>query len=84
MNIIFDKIHQKQKIAMSDKNILYLNALPIELVYRIFDKLDVLTILLSLRDVCIRLNIILDTYHRYKVKKSFLNTKRNFLIHSRH
>jgi hypothetical protein len=56
---------------MSDKNILSFHTLPVELVYRIFDNLDVLTILLSLRDVCIRLNIILDTYHRFKVKKIF-------------
>jgi hypothetical protein len=56
---------------MSDKNSLSLQTLPIELVYRIFDKLDVLTILLSLRDVSIRLNMILDTYRRYQVKNRF-------------
>jgi hypothetical protein len=56
---------------MSDKSILFLHTLPIELIYRIFDNLDVLTILLSLRDVCMRLNTILDTYYRYKVKNIF-------------
>lgn len=53
---------------MSEKNILSLHTLPIELVYRILDKLNVLTILLSVRDVCKRLNTITDTYHRYQVK----------------
>jgi hypothetical protein len=41
--------------------------LPIELVYRILDELDQLTILLSLRNVCMRLNTITDTYYRYQV-----------------
>ena len=46
---------------------LFLSTLPIELVYRILDNLDILTILFSLRNVCTRLNAITDTYHRYKV-----------------
>jgi hypothetical protein len=41
--------------------------LPVELVYRILDKLDVFTILCSMRDVCTHINTIIDTYHRYKV-----------------
>ncbi len=53
---------------MSDKNSLFLHTLPVELVYRIFDNLDVLTLLLSIRDVSVRLNTILDTYRRYQVK----------------
>jgi hypothetical protein len=44
-----------------------LHTLPVELVYRILDKLDVLTIFWSLQCVCQRLNTILDTYQRYKV-----------------
>jgi hypothetical protein len=46
--------------------------LPIELVYRILDNLDQLTILLSLHNVCIRLNAITDTYYRYQVNFSFI------------
>ena len=46
--------------------------LPIELLYRIFDHLDELTILISMRNVCQRLNAIRDTYHRYQVLFSSL------------
>ena len=46
--------------------------LTVELVYRILDNLDQLTILLSLRNVCTRLNVITDTYHRYQVNVSFI------------
>jgi hypothetical protein len=45
--------------------------LPVELVYRILDNLDQLSILLSLRNVCVRLNTITDTYYRYQVNFSF-------------
>ncbi|CAM4791490.1 unnamed protein product [Rotaria magnacalcarata] len=45
---------------------LSLVSLPIELVHRILDNLDDLTILMSLRNVCSRLNLIIDTYHRYQ------------------
>ena len=44
-----------------------LQALPIEIIYRILDHLDELTILFSVRDICTRLNSIIDTYERYKV-----------------
>jgi hypothetical protein len=46
---------------------LSLHTLPIELVYRILDNLDYRHIFLSCRNVCRRLNGIIDTYHRYKV-----------------
>ena len=42
--------------------------LPIECVYRILDHLDPLHILLSMREVCLRLNAITDTYQPYTVK----------------
>lgn len=41
--------------------------LPVELIYRILDYLDNVTILLSCRNVCTRLNDIVDGYHRYRV-----------------
>ncbi len=53
---------------MSSNFIPTLLTVPIELVYRIFDHLDILTIFLSLRNVCTRLNSITECYHRYKVK----------------
>jgi hypothetical protein len=40
---------------------------PIELVYCILDYLEPLDILVSVRDVCLRLNAITDTYHPYQV-----------------
>ncbi len=44
-----------------------LQSLPVELVYRIMDNLDELTILLTFRNVCTRLRQITDTYHPYQV-----------------
>jgi hypothetical protein len=52
--------------------------LPVETVYRILDNLDELTILCSVRDVCTRLNLITDTYHRYKVKFASLFSSRRY------
>ncbi len=49
-----------------------LHTLPVELVYRILDNLDELTILLSCRNVCERLNAITDTYYRYQVFFDFI------------
>ena len=49
-----------------------LMTLPIELVYRILDSLDTVTILLSVRNVCLRLNEITDSYHPYQVNFYFI------------
>ncbi len=38
-----------------------LHTLTVELVYRILDNLDHITIFLSYRDVCAKLNAIIDT-----------------------
>ncbi len=46
--------------------------LPVELVYRILDNLNDKTMFLSLSNVCIRLNSIINTYHRYQVNFSFI------------
>jgi hypothetical protein len=56
---------------MSDKSISFLLTQSIELVYRILDHLDELTILLSVRDICTQLNVINDAYRRYKVNYTF-------------
>jgi hypothetical protein len=45
--------------------------LPIELIYRIFDHLDPQNILLSLRNVCQRLETITNTYPPYQVNFIF-------------
>lgn len=52
---------------MSDRVTPSLLTLPVELVYRILDNLDGLTILFSVRDVCTRLNAITNTYYPYQV-----------------
>ena len=41
--------------------------LPVELVYRIFDHLKPVTIFQSCRNICTRLNNIIDTYEPYQV-----------------
>ncbi|CAF4412383.1 unnamed protein product, partial [Rotaria socialis] len=39
--------------------------LPIEIIYRVLDNLDFFTLLCSVHNVSVRLNTIMDTYHRY-------------------
>ncbi|CAF5162101.1 unnamed protein product, partial [Rotaria sp. Silwood1] len=51
---------------MCDKTPATLLTLPIDICYRILDALDDLTIISSVRNVCERLNVITDTYHRYQ------------------
>ncbi len=46
---------------------LSLPTLPVEMIYRILDHLDTFAILVSCRNVCKKLNDIIDTYHRYQV-----------------
>jgi hypothetical protein len=50
---------------MADK--LSFHTLPIELIYRILDHLAPLDILVSIQDVCIRLNAVIHTYYPYQV-----------------
>ncbi len=56
---------------MSNKITLSLITLPVELVYRILDKLDDFTIFCSMQNVCTRINAIVNTYHRYQVNFFF-------------
>lgn len=48
-----------------------LHTLPIELVYCILDNLDEKSVCLSIRNVCQRLDIIVDTYRPYQVSFHF-------------
>lgn len=57
----------KETTVMPNKMSPALHTLPVELVYRILDHIDEMTILLSCRHICTRLNTIIDTYHRYQV-----------------
>lgn len=52
---------------MSQKLPSSLLEVPAELVYRILDNMGTLDILFSARNVCTRLNLIIDSYHRYQV-----------------
>jgi hypothetical protein len=52
---------------MSDNVISPFFILPVELVYRILDQMDKWTMLCSMQNVCTRIDMILDTYHRYQV-----------------
>jgi hypothetical protein len=54
----------QQHTAMSDASLL---TLPVELLYRILDHLDMQTILQSLRSVCTRLYSITNSYNRYEL-----------------
>ena len=56
---------------MSHSNDSLLLSLPIELIYRILDRLEPFDILISVRDVCTRLDAITDTYGRYLVGSIF-------------
>ena len=52
---------------MSNNSIPSLANLPVDLIYRIFDHLDPLDILISVRDVCTQLNRLTDVYCPYQV-----------------
>jgi hypothetical protein len=56
---------------MSNDIIPSLINLPIELIYRIFDHLNPFDILISVRDVCTKLNTITDTYYPYQIIFTF-------------
>jgi hypothetical protein len=70
----------QQFSSMSDKIIPSLHTLPIDIVYRILNNLDDLTIFCSMRNVCTRINAIMDIYHRYQVNFFFLSEFLVFII----
>ena len=49
-----------------------LSTLSIELVYRILDNMDPVTIMVSCYNISGRLNTIIDTYYPYQVKFTFI------------
>lgn len=61
---------QKQitSVEGSRPGIVLLQTLPIELIYRILDHLDEREIVLTARNVCQRLDSIIDTYYTYQVR----------------
>ena len=60
-----------------------LDALPVELLYRIFDSLDAETILLSVQYVCKRFHSVTNNYNRYKLNfKSIFKHKFHQLCHT--
>lgn len=52
---------------MADNNKLSLHTLPVQLVHRIFNNLDDFDILFAVRNVCTRLDTVVDNYRRYRV-----------------
>ena len=60
---------------MSTAPIAYLPTLPVEILHRILDNLDVSTVLLSLRMTCRRLKAVADNYDRYRL--DFNNASRS-------
>ncbi len=62
----------KETTPASHNMPLSLHTLPVELVYRILDNLDNFTLFVACRNVCTRLNTIIDTYHRYQVNFDFI------------
>ncbi len=56
---------------MTDNVDASLLTLPIELIYRILDNVDILTIEISFQNVCTRLKAITDTYWQYHVNFDF-------------
>ena len=59
-----------QTKIMTHQDSASLLTLPVELVHKIFDNLKDFTIICSLRQVCTRLNMIMDAYPRYQVSRS--------------
>jgi len=57
----------RQLSSMSNRIIPSLVTLPVEIIYRILDHQTDFTIICSMRNVCQRLNRIVDSYHRYQV-----------------
>jgi len=74
--------HQKKpKTLVSDNMVLSLLTLPVEMIYRILDQINDKALFLSARNVCQRLNTIIDSYHRYQVKSDVLSFSKNFSLH---
>lgn len=61
---------------MSSESTSSLANLPVELVYRILDNLELFDIMISTYNVCTRLNNIIDTYHPYQVEFTFTVLKK--------
>ncbi len=57
---------------MSHSVTVSLSTLPVEIIYRILDYIDILTIEISLRNVCTRLKAITDAYRQYQVNFHFI------------
>ena len=67
-SVLFSSFHKTTIIVMAS-----LPTLPVHLVYCILDNLQPLDILMSVCNVCTRLNSIIDSYRPYQVKKKSLS-----------
>lgn len=63
---------------MTQNNVVTFAVLPIELVYRVFDHLDLFDIIASLRHVSNRLDQIIDSYASYNVRFVEIYSNKSF------
>ncbi len=61
---------------MFNSSTLSLATLPVDIIYRILDHIDVQDIYMSARNICQRLDNIIDTYKRYQVD----STRQTFMF----
>ncbi len=82
-HMVYKRTHtSRQLFSMSDRTISSLFTLPIEFVNRILDHLSDFNILCSMRNVCTRINAIVDIYHRYQVNFFFISNYLQNIIYS--
>jgi hypothetical protein len=67
---------------MADHSASSLHTLPVELIYRIMDNLDAEALLVSFRDVCTRINAIMDTYEPYTVYFILIFSREEVMSHT--
>ena len=65
---------------MSNKQAVSFHTVPVEIAYLILDNLDPLEIIQSVQDVCTRLNVVIASYHRYKVEFISMRDSSNISI----
>ena len=75
---ILKSIYSKKRTLIFSKMTQLLSTIPVELMYRIVDHLQEVTIIFSCRNICTRLYAIIDTYYRYQVIFAFFFIKITF------
>jgi hypothetical protein len=68
----FDRSNRHSLMSHTDSATL--STLPVETLHQIFDNLDGTTVLLSVRNVCQRLEAIVNNYNRYELDLTSIST----------